>query len=248
MGHQVRRATTVDVPSLAAVLAASFLDDPLWRFILPGAGRDQRLRQLFGLLVAHAYLPDDTVWCEAGRRSVAVWAPPDGWRAAGARLAPHLEVLTALYGERVDLVLRFLRVVEDHHPEERHWYLPLLATEPAAQGRGLGSAVLAPVLERCDAEGVPAYLEASSVANLGFYLGHGFNVAEELRPLPEGPMLWPMWRPPRAQGAGTVSPPRPRPRSRPGPPGGARPPPPPSAPGGAHRTLPRRPRSWSGSR
>ena len=37
--------------------------------------------------------------------------------------------------------------------------------EPEWQGRGLSTALLRPVLERCDDEKLPAYLEASSPRN-----------------------------------------------------------------------------------
>jgi len=47
---------------------------------------------------------------------------------------------------------------EARHPHDpSHWYLFILGTEPAAQGRGLGSALLARVLARVDAERMPVY-------------------------------------------------------------------------------------------
>jgi GNAT superfamily N-acetyltransferase len=64
------------------------------------------------------------------------------------------------------------------------------------QGRGIGSALLGAVLERCDREGVPAYLEATCERNRDLYARHGFTLRDEVR-LPEGPTLWPMWREPR---------------------------------------------------
>lgn len=57
---------------------------------------------------------------------------------------------------------------ERHPPEPPHWYLFILGTEPAAQGRGLASALLAHMLARADADGMPAYLESSSERNLAF--------------------------------------------------------------------------------
>ena len=66
---------------------------------------------------------------------------------------------------------------------------------PVAQGRGLGSSVLAPVLGRCDDEGLGAYLESSKEENLAFYSRHGFEVTEEVQ-LPGGPPVWLMWRDP----------------------------------------------------
>jgi ribosomal protein S18 acetylase RimI-like enzyme len=75
-------------------------------------------------------------------------------------------------------------------------YLSVLGTDPAAQGRGIGSALLAPVLRQCDEDGVPAYLESSKERNVAFYARHGFRVREELA-LPRGPQMWLMWRDPR---------------------------------------------------
>ena len=54
-----------------------------------------------------------------------------------------------------------LTEMERRHPREPHHYLALIGTDPAHQGRGIGTALLEPVLARCDAEGLPAYLESS---------------------------------------------------------------------------------------
>ena len=64
---------------------------------------------------------------------------------------------------------------------------------PGWQGRGFGSALLRPILERCDRERLPAYLEASSPRNRALYERHGFEVAEEMR-VSDSPPLWRMWR------------------------------------------------------
>lgn len=73
----------------------------------------------------------------------------------------------------------------------------MLGTRTALQGKGIGSALLEPVLERCDAQGMPAYLESSKYSNIAFYNRHGFEVTGEI-PLPlGGPVVWPMRRNPR---------------------------------------------------
>lgn len=98
---------------------------------------------------------------------------------------------------RLPLALHGLTALEREHPRTPpHWYLSILGTDPDAQGRGLGAAVLAPVLERCDADGVAAYLESSKERNIAYYARHGFRVVRELR-LPRGPRVWAMWREPR---------------------------------------------------
>ena len=84
------------------------------------------------------------------------------------------------------------------HPKEPHWYLHFLGTEPARQGRGIGSAVLKPMLDTCDAQGLPAYLEATSERNRSLYMRNGFeDHGEPLRLPDDGPLMFPMWREPR---------------------------------------------------
>jgi GNAT superfamily N-acetyltransferase len=96
------------------------------------------------------------------------------------------------YEERLSEILGLMA---EKHPTEPHYYLFLLGTRLEWQGRGLGSSLMAPVLEACDRNRVPAYLEATSERNKQLYLRHGFEVTDEI-PLPDGPMMWPMWRSP----------------------------------------------------
>ena len=79
---------------------------------------------------------------------------------------------------------------------EPHLLLQLLAVVPEAQGRGIGSALMRPVFERADRDGVPAYLEATSERNRALYERHGFVFRGPIT-VPGGPTLHAMWRDPR---------------------------------------------------
>lgn len=68
------------------------------------------------------------------------------------------------------------------------------------QGRGLGSTLLGPTLTRCDREGLPAYLEASSERNAALYARLGFKLVNELR-VQGSPPLRLMLRPPHSEEA-----------------------------------------------
>lgn len=87
--------------------------------------------------------------------------------------------------------------MERKHPHEPHWYLPAIGITPAWQGRGYGAALLRPMLERCDAERLPAYLEASTPRNVALYERNGFTVVEEGHYARDAPPLWRMWREPK---------------------------------------------------
>ncbi len=193
-----QRATAADVPALAASLARAFLDDPvaIWS-CRPDALRPKVLKRFHGTRLRQL-LERGEVWTDPELRSAALWAPPRQWRETPRQ---DLEIARCLLHPRLiwrmPLLARGFGEMELAHPRDPpHWYLAVLGTDPSAQGQGLGSTVLAPVLERCDADGVGAYLESSKERNIAFYARHGFRVTRELR-LSRGPTMWAMWRDPR---------------------------------------------------
>ena len=186
-----RKATPESLPTVSETLAVSFYDDPvvMWCFS-EGPRRRQILPGFFGA-IAESYLGYDEIYDVDEGVSAAVWAPP------GAEDDEQLvERIGKASGEYSDRLFEVLGLMEEKHPTDPHYYLFLLGTRPGWQGRGLGSALMAPVLEICDREGIPAYLEATSERNKVLYLRHGFDVTGEIR-IPDGPPLWPMWRTPR---------------------------------------------------
>jgi ribosomal protein S18 acetylase RimI-like enzyme len=193
--HGVEKARSADVTALSATLAAAFDDDPLTTWLFPDATRRRRRLPRFFRSLLHASLGLDEVYTADDGRSAAIWNPP-GTFPMGWRTDSRLGLVTAgLVGVRIASCARGLAYFARHHPKERHWYLQMLGTDPAWQGRGLGSAVIAPVLERCDREGERVYLESSKEQNIPFYERHGFVVSDEIQ-VPGGPLVWPMWRDP----------------------------------------------------
>jgi ribosomal protein S18 acetylase RimI-like enzyme len=193
-----RRATAADVPDLAAMLARAFIDDPIPEWSCPPDSLRQSVLERFFTTRARQLLAHEEVWVGARQSSAALWAPPERWKqtpledAQLSRALLHPRLLV-----RAPLIVVGLLGLERKHPvAPPHWYLAFLGTDPSAQGQGLGSAVLQPVLEQCDSDGVAAYLESTKERNIDFYARHGFRVTQELR-LPRGPRVWPMWREPR---------------------------------------------------
>jgi hypothetical protein len=56
--------------------------------------------------------------------------------------------------------------VHPHHPSEPRYYLPFIGVDSLTQRRGVGRALVAPVLAKCDRDGIVAYLEEDDRSNL----------------------------------------------------------------------------------
>jgi GNAT superfamily N-acetyltransferase len=84
------------------------------------------------------------------------------------------------------------------HPRDPHWNLETMGIVPDAQGRGVGTRLLAPGLARADQDGLACYLTTARRENLRFYGRFGFEVEHDaLQLAPGGPTSWGMRRPPR---------------------------------------------------
>ena len=196
-GQAVRKATRDDVTSLADALARAFDSDPPMQWFLPDAeSRVQRARTLFDLMLSRVHLERD--WCFTTEDVVggALWVPPGNWRLSIVQQLTLLPGMLRVFGRGLARAQRGLAVMEEGHPRTAHYYLDSLGVVPEWQGRGIGSALLEPVLAHCDVERMPAYLNAGSARSRDLYARHGFAVTEEFRLPDGGPPLWRMWREP----------------------------------------------------
>ena len=197
-GQAVRKATLADVPLLADALALAFDGDPPMRWFLPDAEtRVVRARRLFEVMLRRVHLGRDYCYTTAGVVGGALWVPPGTWRLGVVDQVVLLPGMVRVFGRALARAQRGLTVMESGHPTTPHYYLDSLGVEPDWQGKGLGSALMQPVLERCDTERMPAYLNAGSARSRDLYLRHGFEVTEEFSLPDDGPPLWRMWREPR---------------------------------------------------
>jgi ribosomal protein S18 acetylase RimI-like enzyme len=187
---RVRKAEAADVPELSRLLAAAFFDDPVLSWVYPDpAPRQEILPAVFRTFI-DACQAGDEVYTTDRHIAGAVCVPP-GREPDEAQLA-DLEQISGDYAPRA---FELSELMDAEHPHEPHYYLFFLGTRPEWQSRGIGSALLEQLLEPCDRDGVPAYLDATSERNKRLYLRHGFEVRNEVR-LPGGAAFWPMWREP----------------------------------------------------
>jgi GNAT superfamily N-acetyltransferase len=189
-GPRVETASVADRDKVIQIITLGFLADPIGRWIWPDARTYLETMPKFvaafgGRAFEHgsAYLADEY-------KAAALWLPPG--------VEPDGDTIDALFSTSVAPEIRddaasFFAQMEAYHPQEPCWYLPLIATDPAYRGEGLGSAILAHALEHCDQDGQIAYLESSNPRNISLYQRHGFEVIGEIQ-AGSSPVMYPMIR------------------------------------------------------
>ena len=196
LGEALVKAGPADARRLGDITADGFRSDPfnLWLF-----GNFAGISNLFHLQARRIYAPRGFCYTH-GDEGACMWMLPGG--DAGFGLFDYAAfAIPTLFRCGPGAVRRGIRTgeaMEERHPAFTHAYLFSIALRPGAQGKGLGRALIQPVLDACDRADMPAYLENSNPANTGFYTAGGFApLGEPIHPEPGSPPLQPMVRQPR---------------------------------------------------
>src|SRR5262249_46779077 len=149
-----------------ATLALAFAGDPITRWAWPDAEVYgtywPRMVDAFG---GRAFDHGSAHGLE-GVLAVALWLPP----GVGPDEDAVMEVMSqSMDDDRLGEIEEIFGQMDQLHPTEKHWYLPLTGVDPPWQGRGLGSSLLRHGLAICDRDGLPAYLEATSERSRDLY-------------------------------------------------------------------------------
>jgi GNAT superfamily N-acetyltransferase len=197
MQRIVREASVADRDQIIDICTAAFVTEPAFGHFFKDAYEPHARTFLAFLLDLR--LAGGLVWVEEadGRvASASLWDPPGGTRLTRAEQAQMWQRTAATFPpDAVERLDAYDERVHDLGPRDDHYYLGVLASDPAARGRGHGAAVLRPGLAAADAEGLPSFLETGTEANLGFYSRFGFDVSGELE-MDDGTHVWCLTRPP----------------------------------------------------
>lgn len=223
----IRLLVPSDVAAAATVLARAFAEEPAKHALFGGDAADRapfsdaatrtrfaeavaigRLRAAARYAAVHVADVDGTV---AG---VAMWYPPGVQPGAPSSALLHALtrpgtrvlslfaiVIGALWRDRRTL-RRLLANRGSAAKQARQgpsWYLAVLGTDPDHRGRGIARRLLERTLERCDVEGLPAWLETTEEATAGMYERFGFETITAIAGGSVLPGLWVMRREPRRQ-------------------------------------------------
>lgn len=186
----IKVAQASDESSAIDALILAFSVDPMVRWSLPDPTTYLATFPSIAKAFGGSAFQRGTAYIADGCAGVAMWLPPG--------IKSDEEALTRLFDENADDNVKedlpsIFEQMEKFRPTEPHWYLPMIGVDPAYQGTGVGSALMAEALKVVDNEGLIAYLESSNPRNISLYERHGFEVIGEIQS-GGSPVLRPMLR------------------------------------------------------
>ncbi|MEZ5571120.1 MAG: GNAT family N-acetyltransferase [Halioglobus sp.] len=174
------------------ILATAFHDDPVVNWT---CNNPPSLEPFFQIILP-IFIPHQLTYLDPRGRGAAAWLGPHQELKWPVRFSTVVKVLKLGGITGVYRLLLSANKTEHFHPKTPHYYLFAIGVTPGNKGKGIGTSLIAEILRRCDAEGMPAYLENSKAENLAFYEGHGFKVQQQIRFAASAPPVWLMWREP----------------------------------------------------
>lgn len=163
-------------------MAAAFHDDPSIRYLLGGEKEGSADWRYFLSVLKAIYGRSIMISADEGLDSLLVLLPPElkAVPATGFFVNGGLKLAAAfgagLYLRSANYENNCRRARKAIAPDA--WYCMCFVIAPEKQGRGIGSALIKPVLERFDENGADMYLETHKKINTRIYRHLGFSTAE----------------------------------------------------------------------
>ena len=173
-----------DLPRLAKVAADAYRDYPLHNWLTKGK-YDEKASRLLMQISLKTMTEDAVIYADSEEiNGFAAWLP---FGFTGNKALPFLLnggfelFFHAGFGMigRLQSFETYAMNLKKEFTDHYDWYLFNLSVKRDAQGKGIASKLMRPMLQFCDDERMVAYLETDKESNVGLYQHYGFDVMSE---------------------------------------------------------------------
>ena len=173
-----------DLERLADVATDAYVDYPLHNWFTKGK-YDRKASKLIMQISLKTMTKDAVIYADSEEMNgFAVWLP---FGFTGSKTLPFLFSggLKLIFHSGFGIIGRLLTYetyamnLKKAFTDNYDWYLYNLSIKKDAQGKGIASKLLRPMLEFCDNEKMVAYLETNKESNVSLYQHYGFELKKE---------------------------------------------------------------------
>jgi ribosomal protein S18 acetylase RimI-like enzyme len=173
-----------DLDRLAEIAADAYRDYPLHNWFTDGK-YDQTASRLIMQISLKTMTEDAVIYADSEEMNgFAAWLP---FGFTGSKTMPFLMNggLKLIFHSGLGIIGRLLTYenyamnLKKQFTDNYDWYLYNLSIKKDAQGKGIASKLMRPMLQFCDNERMVAYLETNKEANVGLYQHYGFDLMKQ---------------------------------------------------------------------
>ena len=173
-----------DINRLAEVAADAYKDYPLHNWFTKGK-YDEKASKLLMQITLKTMTEDAVIFADSEDiNGFAAWLP---FGFTGNKALPFIMngglrlILHSGFGliGRLSKYEAYAMNLKKDFTENYDWYLFNLSIKKEAQGKGIASKLMRPMLQFCDDERMVAYLETNKETNVGLYRHYGFDLMRE---------------------------------------------------------------------
>ena len=182
-----------DIERLAEVSADAYRDYPLHNWLTKGK-YDAVASKLLMEITLKTMTEDAIIYADSEEiNGFAAWIP---FGFTGNKAIPFLKsggfrlIFHSGFGiiSRLSYYEKYAMNLKKEYTDHYDWYLFNLSIKKDAQGKGIASKLMRPMLNFCDDERMVAYLETNKEANVGLYKHYGFDLMKE-EMIPKTPVM-----------------------------------------------------------
>ena len=173
-----------DLDRLAEVSADAYKDYPLHNWFTKGK-YDEKASKLLMQISLKTMTKDAIIYADSEEMNgFAAWLP---FGFTGNKAIPFLKsgglklILHSGFSiiSRLSAYEKYAMNLKKEFTDHYDWYLFNLSVKKDAQGKGIASKLLRPMLQFCDDEKMVAYLETNKESNVSLYNHYGFELKRE---------------------------------------------------------------------
>jgi ribosomal protein S18 acetylase RimI-like enzyme len=176
----LRLANRKDKPTIKKVLTESFRNDPCIQWLIEQSRHKHKLDVIMDYTIDET-LENGYIYVTDDNSAVAMWKNEAKERFTWNFIKRNL---LFLFKMGVPCVIRNLKSKADSSRQfprrQKYWYLYTIGVLPEAQGKGLASRLMNPVIDLCKTLKTPLFLETANLRNVEIYRKKGFVVTETL--------------------------------------------------------------------